>query len=182
MWPKFEYDQAVPPACQGGARNPARVLPLAERKGTWVDVSPTFTEWQAKAECLRCLRCDVKPDAGRQIPLTNYGETMIAPTKISLRIDGRLCEGTQGQSILEIAQANDIAIPTLCYLKGLTPWGGCRMCIVEIEGSPKVAPLCATPAVDGYKVITSSDRLHKLRRATLELLFSERNHICPTCP
>ncbi|MGD0016283.1 MAG: molybdopterin-dependent oxidoreductase [Verrucomicrobiia bacterium] len=106
---------------------------------------------------------------------------MIAPQKISLHIDGKLCEGDQGQTILEIARANKIDIPTLCYLKGLTPWGGCRMCIVEIEGSPKVAPSCATPAMDGSRIITKSDRLYQLRRATLELLFSERNHLCPMC-
>jgi NADH-quinone oxidoreductase subunit F len=60
LWPKFEYDWTIPPSGQGGARNPARLLPVEERKGTWIDVSPTFTEWQAKAECLRCLRCDIK--------------------------------------------------------------------------------------------------------------------------
>jgi formate dehydrogenase major subunit len=107
---------------------------------------------------------------------------MIAPKKISLHFDGKLCEGDQGQTILEIARANKVDIPTLCYLKGLTPWGGCRLCVVEIEGSPKVAPACATPAMDGSKIITKSDRLHQLRRATLELLFSERNHLCPMCP
>jgi formate dehydrogenase major subunit len=130
---------------------------------------------------LLALRHQNRP--GREIPLTHYGEnTMIAPKKISLHIDGKLCEGDQGQTILEVARANKIDIPTLCYLKGLTPWGGCRMCIVEIEGSPKVAPSCATPAVDGTKITTKSDRLYQLRRATLELLFSERNHLCPMCP
>jgi NADH-quinone oxidoreductase subunit F len=60
LWPKFEYDWTIPPSNQGGPRNPARLLPVKERRGTWIDVSPTFTEWQAKAECLRCLRCDIK--------------------------------------------------------------------------------------------------------------------------
>jgi NADPH-dependent glutamate synthase beta subunit-like oxidoreductase len=59
LWPQFEFDQTIPPSSQGGARNPARVIPPTERIGN-VDVSPTFTEWQAKAECLRCLRCDIK--------------------------------------------------------------------------------------------------------------------------
>lgn len=106
---------------------------------------------------------------------------MIAPKKISLHIDGRPCEGEPGQTILDIARANNIYVPTLCYLKGLTPWGGCRLCIVEIEGSPKIVPSCTTPAVDGTKVLTKTERLQKLRCATLELLFSERNHICPIC-
>jgi NADPH-dependent glutamate synthase beta subunit-like oxidoreductase len=60
LWPHFDYDQTIPPTGQGGGRNPARLLPVEERRGTWVDVSPTFTEWQAKAECYRCLRCDIK--------------------------------------------------------------------------------------------------------------------------
>lgn len=107
---------------------------------------------------------------------------MIAPKKITVTIDGKSCEGTAGQTILEIATAHHIYIPTLCYLKHLSPWGGCRMCICEVAGSPKVVPACSTPAVDGAGYITNSDRLHHLRRATLELLFSERNHICPFCP
>ncbi len=106
---------------------------------------------------------------------------MSAPKKITLTIDGKTCTGEQGQTILDIARANDIYIPTLCYLKGLTPWGGCLLCIVEIEGSPKVVPSCASPAMEGSKVTTKSERLHGLRKATLELLFSERNHICPMC-
>jgi NADH-quinone oxidoreductase subunit F len=60
LWPHFDYSQTLPPSGQGGGRNPARLLPVEERRGTWVDVSPTFTEWQAKAECYRCLRCDIK--------------------------------------------------------------------------------------------------------------------------
>jgi formate dehydrogenase major subunit len=107
---------------------------------------------------------------------------MIAPKKITLHIDGQLCEGEAGQTILDIARTNNLYIPTLCYLKHLSPWGGCRLCIVEIEGSPKIVPSCATPAADGSRIITKSDRLHNLRKATLELLFSERNHICPMCP
>jgi NADH dehydrogenase/NADH:ubiquinone oxidoreductase subunit G len=107
---------------------------------------------------------------------------MIAPKKISLTFDGKRCEGKVGQTLLEIARANDIYIPTLCYLKNLTPWGGCRLCVVEVEGSPKVVPACVTPAVDGARIITRSERLTRLRRATLELLFSERNHVCPICP
>ena len=107
---------------------------------------------------------------------------MIAPQEITLTIDGNVCKGMQGQTILQVAGANGIEIPTLCYLKHLSPWGGCRMCIVEIQGSPKVVPSCSTPAVDGSAVVTNSPRLQGLRRLTLELLFSERNHFCPICP
>ena len=107
---------------------------------------------------------------------------MIAPKEITVTIDGKKCVGTQGQTILEIASANGITIPTLCFMKKLSPWGGCRMCIVEIAGSPKAVPSCATPAADGSTVVTNNDRLQHLRKLTLELLFSERNHVCPICP
>ena len=59
LWPKFDYDQTIPPPSQGGPRNPARLIAPDQRRGN-VEVSPTFTEWQAKAECFRCLRCDIK--------------------------------------------------------------------------------------------------------------------------
>ena len=107
---------------------------------------------------------------------------MIAKKQITVTIDGQKCVGEQGQTILQIATANNIYIPTLCYLKDLSSWGGCRMCIVEIAGSPKVVPSCATPAADGATYSANNDRLRGLRRLTLELLFSERNHICPICP
>jgi len=107
---------------------------------------------------------------------------MTAPKKITVTIDGQQCEGTAGQTILDIASAHQIYIPTLCYLKHLSPWGGCRMCIVEVSGSNRLVPSCATPAADGSTVTTNSGRLQGLRKATLELLFSERNHVCPICP
>ncbi len=101
--------------------------------------------------------------------------------KVHLTINRKTVEAREGMTILQTARSSGIDIPTLCYLKGLSPWGGCRLCIVEIEGSAKVVPSCSTPATDGTKIITNSDRLHRLRKATLELLFSERNHICPMC-
>jgi formate dehydrogenase major subunit len=107
---------------------------------------------------------------------------MIARKEISLTMDGKPCKGALGQTILQVAGDNGIQIPTLCHMKNLSPWGGCRMCIVEIQGSPKVVPACATPAADGSTIITNSERLQGLRRMTLELLFSERNHFCPICP
>jgi NADH dehydrogenase/NADH:ubiquinone oxidoreductase subunit G len=107
---------------------------------------------------------------------------MIAPKQITVTIDGQKCVGDEGQTVLQIATANRIYIPTLCYLKHLSSWGGCRMCIVEIAGSPKVVPSCATPAVNDTTYSANNDRLRQLRRLTLELLFSERNHICPFCP
>ena len=107
---------------------------------------------------------------------------MTATKKISLTINGKVCAGEPGQTILEIARANDITIPTLCYLKGLTAWGGCRLCIVEIVGSPKIVPSCATPAVDGSKIITDSPRLQGLRKATLESAVQRTQPHLPDVP
>ncbi len=64
LWPKFECSHTVPPPGQGGSRTPTRVLSVEERRGKYVDVSPTFTEWQARGEALRCLRCDIKAGNG----------------------------------------------------------------------------------------------------------------------
>lgn len=107
---------------------------------------------------------------------------MSAPPSITLTINGKTCTGTAGQTILDVASAHGIFIPTLCWLKDRSPWGGCRVCIVEVAGSPKVVPACSTPAVAGSAVTTHNARLDRLRKLTVELLFSERNHICPMCP
>jgi formate dehydrogenase major subunit len=106
---------------------------------------------------------------------------MSAPKKITVTVDGKKCVGHEGQTILEIARANNVYIPTLCFLEHLSPWGGCRVCIVEIVGSLKVVPACSTPATDGAQIVATSPRLHHLRRNTIEFLFSERNHVCPFC-
>lgn len=102
-------------------------------------------------------------------------------SQITLIIDGKTCEGTAGQTILEVARAYDIYIPTLCYLEGLSPIGACRMCVVEVEGNAKLLTSCTTPAVDGMVVSTMTDRLKAYRKEILELLFAGRNHFCMYC-
>ncbi len=101
--------------------------------------------------------------------------------KISIRIDGELLSATEGQTILEVARANNKFIPTLCYLKGLSAVGACRLCMVEISGSPKLLPACTTPVQDGMSVTTSSPKLLRYRQIAVELLLVERNHICAVC-
>lgn len=101
---------------------------------------------------------------------------------IHLTINGKSIIAHQGQTILETCRQYDIHIPTLCHFDGLSDVGGCRLCIVEIEGQRRPVPACTTPVEDGMTVFTATETLHALRRQTLELLFSERNHICPFCP
>ncbi|HAZ64472.1 MAG TPA: hypothetical protein DCZ72_12810, partial [Armatimonadetes bacterium] len=101
---------------------------------------------------------------------------------ITLTIDGRACNGRRGQTILELAKDNGIDIPTLCHHPWLTNHGACRMCVVEVEGQRRLVTSCAAPAEDGQVVTTQSEKLSAMRQMTLELLFAERNHICPFCP
>lgn len=103
------------------------------------------------------------------------------PQQISVRIDGELVNATVGQTILEAATNNGKYIPTLCYLKGLSAVGACRLCMVEISGSNRILPACTTPVQDGMSVTTNSPKLTQYRKITVELMLAERNHICAVC-
>lgn len=99
----------------------------------------------------------------------------------TLVIDGKNVSARAGQTILEVARENNIEIPTLCHLDGLSDVGACRLCVVEIKGGNKLLPSCVTSVFEGMEVTTQSDRLRRHRRTILELLFAERNHICSVC-
>jgi bidirectional [NiFe] hydrogenase diaphorase subunit len=99
----------------------------------------------------------------------------------TLVIDEQEVSALAGQTILEVAQENDIYIPTLCHMEGLSNVGACRLCLVEIKGSNKLLPACVTTVFEGMEVSTKTERLDKHRRMILELLFAERNHICSVC-
>ena len=99
----------------------------------------------------------------------------------TLIIDGQELSARTGQTILEVARENDINIPTLCHLDGLSEVGACRLCLVEIKGSNKLLPACVATVFEGMDVSTDTERLRKHRRVILELLFAERNHICAVC-
>jgi bidirectional [NiFe] hydrogenase diaphorase subunit len=96
-------------------------------------------------------------------------------------IDGQPVSATEGETILDVARQNGINIPTLCNMDGLTSTGQCRLCMVEIAGSNRMTPACVAKPEDGMDVVTESPRLLKYRQMILELLFSERNHICAVC-
>jgi bidirectional [NiFe] hydrogenase diaphorase subunit len=100
---------------------------------------------------------------------------------VTLKIDDKDVSGRADETILAVARQNGIEIPTLCFLEGLTGWGACRLCLVEIKGTPKLLPACVTSVRDGMEVVTDSPRLKKYRRMIIELLFSERNHVCSVC-
>jgi bidirectional [NiFe] hydrogenase diaphorase subunit len=100
---------------------------------------------------------------------------------LTLQIDGRDVSARSDETILSIASENGIDIPTLCFLEGLSGWGACRMCMVELEGSSKLLPACVTYAAEGMRIRTDTPRLQSYRRMVLELLFAERNHVCSVC-
>jgi bidirectional [NiFe] hydrogenase diaphorase subunit len=72
-------------------------------------------------------------------------------------------------------------LPTLCHLDGLSPVGACRLCLVELEGSGKLQPACATAAGEGMAVLTQTPQLREWRRMAVELFFAEGNHVCAFC-
>lgn len=100
---------------------------------------------------------------------------------IKLRIDGTEVEVAAGTTILNAAGAGGIIIPTLCNLEGLTAYGGCRLCLVEVSGNPKLFPACTTPAADDMEITTQSPRLQEHRKMVIETLLAERTHICSVC-
>ena len=100
---------------------------------------------------------------------------------VKLKIDGKDITAQEGKTILEAAKENGIIIPTLCNLEGLTSYGGCRLCLVEVRGSPKLLASCVTMVNNGMEVITNSDKLKEYRKMAVQLLLSERTHICSVC-
>ncbi len=99
----------------------------------------------------------------------------------TLTIDGKEVSAAEGATILEAASDAGIALPTLCHLEGVYDVGACRMCLVEIAGTPKLLPACTTQVSEGMNVTTTSERLQQYRKMILELLFAERNHVCAVC-
>jgi bidirectional [NiFe] hydrogenase diaphorase subunit len=104
-----------------------------------------------------------------------------ARESLTLQIDGKDVSCTAGQTILDVAREHGIDIPTLCQLDGLTTWGGCRLCLVEVAGSNKLLAACATQCAEGMQVTTTSPRLQAYRKTIIEMLLCERNHVCAVC-
>ncbi len=111
------------------------------------------------------------------------GDMSNAPTtaQASLTIDGRTVEAGQGTTVLEAALAVGIDIPRLCHHPDLSAWGGCRLCLVEVEGQAMPAPSCGLAVREGMVVTTQSERLTALRREVLDFLLSDHPLRCVVC-
>ena len=114
--------------------------------------------------------------------MKSVSDKEIALDKIRLTIDGQEIEARQGMTVLEAAQAADIYIPTLCYYPDLESYGGCRLCVVEIEKMRGLPIACTTAATDGMVVHTETPAVTKTRRTTVELLIADHPSDCLTCP
>jgi len=96
--------------------------------------------------------------------------------ELTLKINGREVKAEHGMTVLEAAQAAGIYIPTLCHYPDLEPYGGCRLCVVEIDKVRGLPTACTTPAQDGMEINTESGEINSVRRTALELLLT--NHPC----
>src|SRR6185436_13959901 len=108
------------------------------------------------------------------------GHMMPAPT-IALSIDGQMVSATQGDSLLQVIREHGGRVPTLCEFDGISSAGACRLCLVECGGRPRPVAACVTAAEEGMEIRTTSERIERYRKMTLELLLAERNHICSVC-
>lgn len=97
---------------------------------------------------------------------------------IKINIDGKEIKAYKGQTILEVARQNGIHIPTLCYDERVKPYGGCGLCVVEAQSSPKLLRACATEITPGMIIETDSARIRESRKMTLELLLSDHIGDC----
>jgi NADH-quinone oxidoreductase subunit G len=106
----------------------------------------------------------------------------MAETKmVSLTIEGRAISVPEGTTILEAAKTAGILIPHYCYHPGLPVAGVCRMCLVEVEKAPKLAPSCATAVADGQVVHVHSEKSLDARKGVLEMLLINHPLDCPIC-
>jgi bidirectional [NiFe] hydrogenase diaphorase subunit len=100
---------------------------------------------------------------------------------VTFTINGQEMSGRDDETVLQAARSHGISIPTLCQLEGLSNIGACRLCVVEVQGIPKLLPACVTLVSESMVVNTESERLLKYRRMIVEMLFTEGNHVCSVC-
>jgi predicted molibdopterin-dependent oxidoreductase YjgC len=100
---------------------------------------------------------------------------------LALEMDGRTVSFPEGVSIHRAAELNGIYIPSLCSHKDLSPFGGCRLCMVEVEGMRGYPLSCSTAAAEGMRVRTDSEALKEFRREMLKLILSEHPSSCLIC-
>ena len=199
------------PGNGGGDWAPVETDSSAIANATAPEISALVTRAQDAADTLHKLRPadnqksqwnkragrpDSRPDAktpydtiepfdnslAERLITTQAPQRPLSTPTFRIEVDGRVVEGTEGQTILEVCRANGIEIPTLCYEPKLPGFGACRMCVVEVEGEEHPPISCSRVAEAGMVVRTQTEQLRRLRRTNLELIFSDHNAYClPPC-
>ena len=100
---------------------------------------------------------------------------------VNLTIDNIPVQIKKGATVLDAARKHDIYIPTLCDDPRLEPYGGCRLCLIQVEGLPRPVTACTTPATEGMEVQTSNEQIERQRRTIVELLLSDHPNDCMVC-
>jgi len=100
---------------------------------------------------------------------------------VTFTMNGKEIKAKKGKTILECARENDIYIPTLCYDETLSIYGGCRLCVVEVEGAKNLVASCTTAATEGMVIHTESEKVVKARKNVIDLLLSSHPVDCLTC-
>jgi NADH-quinone oxidoreductase subunit G len=114
--------------------------------------------------------------------MTPAGSKAKQATTITLVLDGVEVEAAEGSMLVDAAKHGDVEIPVFCYEPKLgEPVGACRMCLVEIEGIPKLQTACSTPVRDGMVVYTQTDRVKEAQNAVVEFLLVNHPLDCPVC-
>lgn len=100
---------------------------------------------------------------------------------VNIIINNQPITAHEGKTILEVAQENNILIPTLCYLKDIHKIGSCRICVVEVDGAKNLMASCVTPISEGMVVHTNTARVRKARKMLYELILSDHPKDCLSC-
>jgi NADH-quinone oxidoreductase subunit G len=101
---------------------------------------------------------------------------------VNITVNGLPLEVAKGTTLLKAAKMVGIKIPTLCYHADLPAWAACGICVVKVEGSPKLFRACATQVQDGMKIITHDPELYEIRRTVIQLIMSTHPNDCLSCP
>ncbi|MFH0861948.1 MAG: NADH-dependent [FeFe] hydrogenase, group A6 [Candidatus Altiarchaeota archaeon] len=101
---------------------------------------------------------------------------------VKITLNGQTVEAQEGEMLIDVARRNKIDIPHFCWNRRLDRIGACRMCIVEVEGAPRLIASCCTPVAEGMKVKTHTPRVLEARRMNLELLLANHDLNCVVCP
>lgn len=105
----------------------------------------------------------------------------MANEMVNIKINGMPLSVPKGSTILEAARQAGINIPTLCYLKDINEIGACRICVVEVKGARSLVASCVYPVFEGMEIFTNTERVHKSRKMSLELILSAHKRNCLSC-